>query len=415
MLSITPKSKTLNILDKIIFSCLILYSLTFLLDIKINFLTTAFAFGIIKLIFIRPQVRINSKIFYLILLFILCTFLSIVFNDVSSFSLNNISTFKSRFISPLLGIFIIFIYSFNKYNINKLFIGFAFSFFINALAVIYQFFNGDIISYGTRLTGFNNSYMLLCAVNLLILPIIFVLAVHKSNMSNKIRLFYLLTILVNIPSVVFENTRIVYVGLGIIFPLIILFSIKNKLKAICFILLLGIYSFTCFQLSPAATQRFSNISTTTQSDFSNYQRILMWQSSLNMFIEHPLFGVGVGNWHEQYTTNYQPPIKTGDFYHPHNVPLDMFSESGVVGGGSYIILFIYLYYISIKNYLRKKDIISLAYIASLFAYSINCLTDCMFCGYNIKMPTTMFWLFTGFYLILNKYVIISYNNKDLNK
>ena len=76
--------------------------------------------------------------------------------------------------------------------------------------------------------------MLLCAVNLLILPIIFVLAVHKSNMSNKIRLFYLLTILVNIPSVVFENTRIVYVGLGIIFPLIILFSIKNKLKAICF-------------------------------------------------------------------------------------------------------------------------------------------------------------------------------------
>ena len=42
----------------------------------------------------------------------------------------------------------------------------------------------------------------------------------------------------------------------------------------------------------------------------------MWQSSLNMFIEHPLFGVGVGNWHEQYTTNYQPPIKTGDFLSP---------------------------------------------------------------------------------------------------
>ena len=37
MLSITPKSKTLNILDKIIFSCLILYSLTFLLDIKLIF------------------------------------------------------------------------------------------------------------------------------------------------------------------------------------------------------------------------------------------------------------------------------------------------------------------------------------------------------------------------------------------
>ena len=79
MLSITPKSKTLNILDKIIFSCLILYSLTFLLDIKINFFNYRLCIWYYKINFIRPQVRINSKIFYLILLFILCTFLSIVF------------------------------------------------------------------------------------------------------------------------------------------------------------------------------------------------------------------------------------------------------------------------------------------------------------------------------------------------
>ena len=415
MLSLTPKYKILNILDKIIFSCLILYSLTFLLDIKINFLTTAFIFGIIKLIFIRPQVQINSKIFHLILLFILCTFLSIIFNDVSSFSFDNISTFKSRFISPLLGIFIIFIYSFNKYNINKLFIGFAFSFFINALAVIYQFFNGDIVSYGTRLTGFNNSYMLLCAVNLLILPILFVLAIHKSNISYKLRLLYLITIFVNIPAIIFENTRIVYLGIGIVFPLIILFSIKNKYKAIIFIILLNLYSFVCFQRPPTSTQRFSNITTTSKSDFSNYQRILMWESSLKMFIDHPIFGIGVGNWHEQYTTNYTPPIKTGDFYHPHNVLLNMLSETGILGSISYLLLFLYLYYISIHNYLKKQDIFSLAYISSLLAYTLNCLTDSMFCGHNIKSPTTLFWLFTGFYLILNKYVIISYNKKDLNK
>ena len=157
MLSTINKNKVNNILDKIIYSCLILYSLTFLLDLNINFLTTAFVFGLIKLIFIRPQIQINTKIFYLIFLFIICTFLSIIFNDVSSFSIANLSTFKSRFISPLLGITIIFLYPFNKDNTNKLFIGFAFSFFINALAVIYQFFNGDIISYGTRLTGFNHT------------------------------------------------------------------------------------------------------------------------------------------------------------------------------------------------------------------------------------------------------------------
>lgn len=54
MLSAISKSKIIDILDKIILSCLILYAFTFLLDININFLTTAFIFGIIKLFFIRP-------------------------------------------------------------------------------------------------------------------------------------------------------------------------------------------------------------------------------------------------------------------------------------------------------------------------------------------------------------------------
>ena len=121
----------------------------------------------------------------------------------------------------------------------------------------------------------------------------------------------------------------------------------------------------------------------------------------------------IGN--EQYTTNYTPPIKTGDFYHPHNVLLNMLSETGILGSISYLLLFLYLYYISIHNYLKKQDIFSLAYISSLLAYTLNCLTDSMFCGHNIKSPTTFFWLFTGFYLILNKYVIISYNKKDLTK
>lgn len=69
MLSAISKSKIIDILDKIILSCLILYAFTFLLDININFLTTAFIFGIIKLFFIRPQIKIYSKHFYFIAFF----------------------------------------------------------------------------------------------------------------------------------------------------------------------------------------------------------------------------------------------------------------------------------------------------------------------------------------------------------
>lgn len=44
----------------------------------------------------------------------------------------------------------------------------------------------------------------------------------------------------------------------------------------------------------------------------------------------------------------------------------------------------------------------------LISYTINCLTDCMFCGYNIKMPTTIFYLFTGIYLFLNKFLLVNF-------
>ena len=408
MFNIYTKSNICNILDKIIFSCLFLYTLTFLLDLKINFLTTAFVFGLIKLIFIRPKITINSKCLYPIILFIICTFLSVIFNDVSGPNIANLSVFKSRFITPLVGFAMAFLYPFNKHNVNLLFLGFSFSFLINALSVIYQFIIGG---YGERLTGINESYMLLCAVNLLILPIIFSLAICKSNLSNKIRLFYLITILINIPAVVFENTRIVYIGLGVIFPLIILFSFKNKIKAIICIILLFLYSFAFFSISPTSVNRFNTIAVTDKSDFSNYQRILMWNSSINMFIDYPIFGVGIGNWHEQYNTKYRSPIPHDDYYHPHNVFLDMLSEAGILGGISYLLLFIYLYYISIRNYLKKQDLITLAYIASLLAYTLNGLTDCMFCGYNIKMPTMIFYFFTGIYFILNKNILISFKNR----
>ena len=371
MLSAISKSKIIDILDKIILSCLILYAFTFLLDININFLTTAFIFGIIKLFFIRPQIKIYSKHFYFIAFFILCTFLSVIFNDISS----NLSSYKSRFISPLIG---------------------------------YQFLQGET----GRLIGFASNYMLLCGINLLILPVIYTIAISKSNISNKLRILYLSTILINIPAIIFENTRIVWLGLFITFSIISIVSIRNKLKSLFIIILILLSSSLIFQFSPESYQRFQSITDTTQSTQSNYQRILMWNASIKMFIDYPIFGIGIGNYHDKQASSYLTEEFIDIPYHPHNTFLYILSESGLLGAISYISLFLYLFYNAINNFKSTKNIISLSYIACLIAYNINCLTDTMFCGYNIKTTTYIFWLFTGMYLILNKQIITNYNNKD---
>lgn len=393
-----------NKLDKIISFCLILYAFTFLLDFKINFLTTAFAFGIIKLFFIKPNIKINSKILYFIAAFILCTSLSIFLNDVKSLSLINLTDFKSRFLSPLIGFLLIFLFKFTKQRILILFSSFSFSLLLNAIYIIYQASQGE----SGRLIGFASNYMLLCGINVLILPVIFSLALHKSNIPYKLRLFYLLTALINIPAIILENTRIVWIAIGISYLLIILLALKNKFLSLILILIILFSSFLFFKVSPESIARFNSITNISYQNQSNYERLLMWQSAKNMFIEHPLFGVGIGNYHEQYMNNYRSPYSREYQWHPHNVPLAMLSETGIIGGISYFALFAYLYFHAISSYIQKKNLSSFAYLMCLISYTINCLTDCMFCGYNIKMPTTIFYLFTGIYLFLNKFLLVNF-------
>ncbi|MBM6832725.1 O-antigen ligase family protein [Megamonas hypermegale] len=396
-------------LDKLIFICLILYSLTFLFDIPINLFTTAFILGILKLFFSKkPTIKMLSKHFYFIILFILCIFLSIIFNTSSSISIIQLLEYKSRFISPLMAFCLIFLFKITYKRILIILSGFSCSLLLNSIVIIYQFYiQSEHIP--SRLVGFSTEhYMFLAGINLLILPIIFVLSIYKSYLPKQIKLLFLITILINIPAIVFENTRSVWLGLSILFPLIILFSIKNKIKACILIILLFLYSSLFFQLSPTSIQRFETIPSTNYKVQSNYERLLMWQSAFDMFKDYPITGVGISNYHTQYMQHYRSIQSREITWHPHNNLLYILSESGLLGGLSYIFLFIYLYYTSIKNYLFTKNIVTLSYLMSLIGFTINSFIDCVFCGYGLKDLTYLFWFFTGIYLLFNQYIIIKY-------
>ena len=397
-------------LDKLIFICLFLYSITFLFDVPINLFTTAFVLGIINLFFTpKYTVTISSKHFYFIALFILCIFLSIIFNTSSSISITQLLEFKSRFISPLMALCLIFLFKITYKRILILLSGFSCSLLLNAITIIYQFFT-QTGNANARLIGFSTEhYMFLAGINLLILPTIFTL-VFNNNLPKILRFFFLLTILINIPAIIFENTRITWIGLSFIFLLIILLSIKNKLYSFCIIILLSISCFTFFQISPTSIQRFETITSTNYNVQSNYERLLMWQSATNMFKDFPIAGVGISNYHKQYMEHYRSPLSREITWHPHNNLFYLLAETGLLGGLSYIILFVYLYFNTIKNYISTKSIINLAYLMSLIGFTINSFVDCVFCGYGLKDLTYLFWFLTGIYLLFNQYIIIKYKN-----
>lgn len=393
------KEKIISNLDNLIFACLVLYSLTFFTTTPINFLVTAFILGIIKIVFYENKnfLEIHSKHLIFISLFILCTFITVCINTDASFSY-----YRSYYISPLVALLLPLLFSFTYKKIITLLTLISLIFFLNACYINYQFIQNIIIE---RPDGFFNGYMLLCGMNLLILPILLTLSIHKNNLPKYIRIFFFVTILVNIPAIIFENTRIVWISLFIVFFIIIFLSINKKIYLLLIFSLLIITSYNIFQISPNSINRLQTISSTNSNVQPNYERILMWHSALNMFIEHPITGIGIGNYHKEYVSHYRSPLSKEDTWHPHNVLLSMLAQSGLIGTIGYLLLFIYLYYKSISNYIKDKNIIDLTFLSSLLAFSLNGLTDCNFVGHNLKELTYMFYFITGMYLVCKKYII----------
>ncbi|STY72056.1 Lipid A core - O-antigen ligase and related enzymes [Megamonas hypermegale] len=400
------KNFLVSSLDNLIFFCLVLYSLTFLFDLKINFFIIAFSLGLIKLFFVKPIIQIHSKHLHFIILFIFCIFVSIILNPNIIFY-PSFSEFISRFIKPLSSLLLILLFSFTYKKTLIILSGFSFTLLLNSIFIILQFFQGDFINTGTRLTGFSSQhYMFLSGVNLLLLPIIFTLSIHNSTIPKKLKYFFLITIIINIPAIIFENTRIVWIAFSIVFPLIIILSLKNKIKAFLLIIILFFYSFCCFQLSPYSTARLQTISSTEYHTQNNYERILMWKSATNMFLDHPILGVGLGNYYQEYTSNYQSPLSRENQHQPHNNFLFTLAESGILGFFPLLILFIYMYY---KALYDIKNIFQILMLSTLLSYNINFLTDSVFLVLGpLKYLSYIFYLYLGIYLVFNKYIIVKF-------
>ena len=66
---------------------------------------------------------------------------------------------------------------------------------------------------------------------------------------------------------------------------------------------------------------------------TSFARIHLWRSSLNMFADHPLFGVGLDNFLYQYRGRYilGAAWAEPDLSHPHNVVLDFATRLGILG------------------------------------------------------------------------------------
>ena len=84
----------------------------------------------------------------------------------------------------------------------------------------------------------------------------------------------------------------------------------------------------------------------TPVNFSNVERLAHWQVAFAMMRDHPWLGVGFGNYgayYEQYRLLYW----VNALGHAHNYYLNIFAETGVIGLGTYLLMWVIIFAVTL--------------------------------------------------------------------
>jgi len=109
-------------------------------------------------------------------------------------------------------------------------------------------------------------------------------------------------------------------------------------------------------------------------------RSLIWSTSFNIFKDHPVFGIGFGNFPEFYRSYLKIPSEI--FGHAHNDFLNVAVNAGIIG----LLAFIFLWVILLKNLLRRykekkegyQKALILGGVLTLFAYLLASQFQCYY-------------------------------------
>lgn len=244
-------------------------------------------------------------------------------------------------------------------------------------------FDGENI-YKVRATfGHKNlasAYLFLC------LPIIGIQWAFAHHRGIKIGLAVLgLTL---IATILLLQTRAVYLAFAVTFLLggiLYIFIIaKSKINKRILFIGLGIGFFLVITFLFFFRQQLALMG---QSG-SGLERINAWKNTWEMIQEHMLFGVGAGNWQiwfpnygmeKFYATNYSISEGITNFQRPHNDFLWVWAETGIVGGILYMTIFFQAIWLAFQNARKavtvKDQLIFSMLLLAFVGYVIIAMVD----------------------------------------
>lgn len=263
---------------------------------------------------------------------------------------------------------------------------------IGALCVVHQGLGGD-----ARAAGFFGHPMTFAGYFCIYLPLLFVLLFEESTASRWRWYMGGLLILLS-AALLFNATRGAWLAVVCTISLLLLYYLtqRKKLAAVILCCLLAVGA--GLTQYPPLVQRAQSITDTTNQ--SNHERLLIWHSAYEMFKDHPVTGVGLGQYKDNYQKKYiSPEAKEPLLAHAHNNFMQMLAENGLIGFAGFMTLISCFIGYSFKRFWQEGNPYALMMCASALALVLQGLTE-----YNFGNGAVMksFWLVQGCLLVLSK-------------
>ena len=87
-----------------------------------------------------------------------------------------------------------------------------------------------------------------------------------------------------------------------------------------------------------------------------------------MFKDHPVTGVGIGQWRTKYEESYRLPSENQHLYHAHNNFIQLISEVGILGLLGVLIFYGTIIIDNFVTWFKKRDSYSLCAMIAVVSY-----------------------------------------------
>lgn len=220
-----------------------------------------------------------------------------------------------------------------------------------------------------------------------LLAITFILLLNKifsSSTSMKSKIFPLFFSFLVLGNLLISNGRTGLVALAVASFILIIMHFRHSIKTIFLLFITVIimvatayYSIDNFQNRVNAT--FKDLSTIEENHYASSIgiRLSFWLVSKDIFLEHPILGVGIGDSSSVATTHYEKNNYDFDAYvlsftkdqHFHNIYLQTLVQTGLIGLFFILAIFYNLMRLKIKN--REYKIFSIMFTIIFFIASFS--------------------------------------------